>query len=242
MSERPQIAPDAIVPSFADILHGQGLPADAVVKDRIKSLVETSLGIFFSEVRPSCICRDVSASKFDEIFPGEGRNEEEAPLKTIYPQADHLVLFALTMGNELGQRIEEYLRSNDFALASMLDTVASLAVENAVALLEGRIAQRLAGEETSTGRGVALNYSPGYCGWHISAQNKVFEYLCPEQIGITLNDSYLMTPLKSATGLIVHGDRTIHDFDIGFRFCRACKDKSCLGRKDRLSSVDHSTS
>jgi len=242
VSECLQVAPDEIAPATADILHGQGMPADAVVKNSIKGLVETSLGIFFSEAHPRCIVRDVSVSEFDQIFRGEGRNEEDAPLKTIYPRADHLVLFALTMGNELGQRIEGSLKSNDFALASMLDTVASLAVENAVALLEGRVAKRLAGEETATDSSAALNYSPGYCGWHISAQNKVFRYLCPEQIGITLNDSYLMTPLKSATGLIVHGDKTIHDFDIGFSFCRACKDKSCLGRKDRLSSVNHSTS
>lgn len=242
MSERLQVAPDEVAPAIADILHRQGLPADAVVNDRIKGLVGTSLGIFLSEAHPRCISRDVSTGGFDQIFRGEDRNEEDAPLKTIYPRADCLVLFALTMGNELGQRIENFLKSNDFALASMLDTVASLAVENVVALLERRVAQRRAGEDGAANGGVALNYSPGYCGWHISAQKKVFRYLRPEQIGITLNDSYLMMPLKSATGIIVHGDRAIHDFDIGFRFCRACKDKSCLSRKDHLPPVNHSTS
>ena len=241
MSECLQVAPDEIAPSIADILHGQGMPADAVVSDRIRALVEISLGIFASAANPCGITRDVSRSEFDEIFHGEGRNDEEAPLKTIYPKADHLELFALTMGHELGRRIEGLLKSNDFALASMLDTTASLAVENSVGLLEGRIAKRLAGDATATASSAALNYSPGYCGWHISAQNKIFRYLGPEQIGITLNDSYLMTPLKSATGLIVHGQKTIHDFDIGFRFCRACKDKTCLERRDRLSSVNHST-
>lgn len=239
MSERVQIGVDAIVPSFADILHGQGMPSDAVVKDKIRDLVETSLSIFSSEARPGCVIRDVSRGEFDEIFFGDGRNDEEAPLQAIYSRADHLVLFALTVGHELSQSIEGFFKHNDFALGSMLDTVASLAVENSVGLLESRTAKRLAGKEGAADGAVVLNYSPGYCGWHISAQSKVFHCLHPEHIGITLNDSYLMTPLKSATGVLVHGDRAIHDFDIGFRFCRACKDKTCLDRKSKLSFVTH---
>ena len=241
MTDRTHVALDAIVPTFADVLHAQGMPSDMVVRDKIRDLVEASLRIFFSEAHPCCITSDVSRSEFDDVFRGEGRNDGEAPLKTIYPQAEHLVLFALTMGHELSKRIEACFKSNDFALGSMLDTVASLAVENSVGLLESRTAKRITGTETPTSSGVVLNYSPGYCGWHISAQNKIFRYLHPEQIGITLSDSYLMTPLKSATGVLVHGDKAIHQFDIGFSFCRACKDKTCLERKGRLASVNGST-
>ncbi len=238
MTERTQVALDAIVPSFADVLLAQGMPSDMVVRDRIRGLVEESLSMFFSEAHPSCITADISRSEFDEVFRGEGRNDEQAPLKTIYPQAEHLVLFALTMGHELSQTIEVCFKNNDFALGSMLDTVASLAVENSVALLEGLTAKRIGGNGTPASSGVVLNYSPGYCGWHISAQHKVFRFLHPEQIGITLNDSYLMTPLKSTTGVLVHGAKAIHQFDIGFSFCRACKGKTCLERMGRLTSVN----
>ena len=238
MTERTQVARDAIVACCGDVRRAQGMPSDMVVRDKIRGLVEASLGIFFSEAHPCCITADVSRSEFDEVFRGEGRNDEQAPLKTIYPQAEHLVLFALTMGHELSQKIEACFKSNDFALGSMLDSVASLAVENSVALLESRTARRIAGNGKPTSSGVVLNYSPGYCGWHISAQSKVFRYLHPEQIGITLNDSYLMTPLKSTTGVLVHGDKAIHQFDIGFSFCRACKDKTCLERMGRLASVN----
>lgn len=241
MTETSQVPLEAISPSFEDILRGQGMPPQAIVKDRIRALVETSQGILAAEARPCSITGDVSCAEFDEIFRGQGHNEEEAPLKDIYPRAQHLVLFALTMGRGLGERIEGFLKHNDFALAAMLDTAASLAVENFVGLLERRVAERFAGNGTASDDSVVLNYSPGYCGWHISAQNKVFRYLDPEQIGITLNESHLMTPLKSATGVLVYGHRAIHDFDIGFRFCRACRDKTCLDRRDRLSSVNHPT-
>ena len=239
MTETAQVPLDAIAPSFEDILRGQGMPAEAAVRDRIRALVETSQRILAAEARPRSVTGDVSRAEFDEIFRGQGHNEEEAPLQGIYPQARHLVLFALTMGRRLGERIEGLLKDNDFALAAMLDTAASLAVENFVGLLERRAAERFAGNGQDDS--AVLNYSPGYCGWHISAQTQIFRRLDPGQIGITLNDSHLMTPLKSATGILVHGHRSIHDFDIGFRFCRACRDKTCLDRRDRLSSVNHTT-
>jgi hypothetical protein len=239
VTETAQVPLEAIAPSFEDILRGQGVPPQAIITERIRALVETSQGILAAEARPCSITGDVSCAEFDEIFRGQGHNEAEAPLKDIYPRARHLVLFALTMGRGLGERMEEFLKHNDFALAAMLDTAASLAVENFVALLERRVAERFAGTDAAADDSVVLNYSPGYCGWHIGAQDQVFRYLDPQTIGITLNESQLMTPLKSATGVLVHGPRAIHEFDIGFRFCRACRDKTCLDRRDRLSSVNH---
>jgi hypothetical protein len=239
VTETVQVPFEAIAPSSDDILRGQGIPPEAIVNDRIRAMAGTSQAILAAAARPRSIMRDLTRTEFDEIFRGQGRNEEEAPLKDIYPRARHLVLFALTMGHGPGERTEGFLKHNDFALAAMLDTAASLAIENFVELLERRVAERFAGSDAASDDSVVLNYSPGYCGWHISAQNQVFRYLGPEQIGITLSDSNLMAPLKSATGILVHGHRTIHDFDIGFRFCRACKDKTCLERRDRLSSVNH---
>ncbi|HLB01438.1 MAG TPA: hypothetical protein VJO14_08630 [Bacteroidota bacterium] len=237
MTDQVQIPLDGMIPSVEDILHDQGMPRNAVISDKIKFLVDKSLGLFSSDARPLCITREVSRNDFDEIFRGEGHNEKEAPLKTIYPQADRLVLFVLTMGQRVSRRITGFFGKNDFALGSMLDTVASLAVENSIGYLENLLAGELAGKGRAADGSVVLNYSPGYCGWHISAQKKVFLYLHPERIGISLNDSSLMTPLKSATGVLVHGTKAIHSFDNGFSFCRTCKEQTCLERRDRLSYV-----
>lgn len=238
MTSRVPLSPQAVLPSLDDVLRAQGIPPGAVVKDRVKALAEASLDTFVSQARPGCITADVSCSEFGEIFRGEGRNEDAAPLGAIYPQADRLVLFALTMGHEVSRTIAAHMADNDFAFGSMLDAVASLAVENSIGLLEDRVAGTPVGDRTTNGNRRTLNYSPGYCGWHISAQVKLFHRLDPGQLGITLNDSCLMTPLKSATGVLVHGDRTIHDFDIGFHFCRSCRDKTCLERRGSRSPAN----
>jgi hypothetical protein len=75
-----------------------------------------------------------------------------------------------------------------------------------------------------------LPYSPGYCGWHVSGQAKLFEVLRPQRIGISLNASHLMVPLKSVSGVLVAAEPEVHDFDIDFEFCSDCADQECRGR------------
>ena len=86
----------------------------------------------------------------------------------------------------------------------MLDAIASERADRA-AELAGAIGSRRFRREGSTRR--VLPYSPGYCGWHVSGQRKLFDFLRPEEIGMTLNASCLMQPLKSVSGVLVAGAR-----------------------------------
>ena len=82
-----------------------------------------------------------------------------------------------------------------------------------------------------------LRFSPGYCGWHVSAQKKLFEYLKPEEIGIGLNESCLMQPLKSISGVIFTGRMEIFEFDDNYPFCSDCTDHAC---RDRARTIGKS--
>ena len=68
----------------------------------------------------------------------------------------------------------------------------------------------------------------------ISGQARIFQFLCPEEIGITLNASYLMQPIKSVSGVLVVGRREIHSFVPKYPFCDGCDTHQCL---DRMRSV-----
>jgi hypothetical protein len=234
MIESFKIIFEEIMPLIEDITLQQGIPKDYVVKENIKGLLDKSLSIFHSEAEPSCIISEISKSDFDEIFEGEGNNEDEAPLKMIYPQADHLYLFALTMGAGISQMVTELFNKNDFALGSMVDTAASLAADKSVELLENHITEKYAANKLTNDSLITLSYSPGYCGWNIRAQKKLFSFLQPQQIGISLNESCLMTPLKSVTGVLVYGNKKIHQFDNSFGFCCNCRAQSCIERNERI--------
>ncbi len=229
-----------ILPQQQNVLKQQGIPAGTTISDRIKSLFATAMEMFISSAQPMGIMAELSTKEFELIFRGEGKNASDAPLQQIFPQADHLTLFALTMGSKVSLKIEELFNDNDFALASMLDSVASLAADEAVKVCEARFNSHCldgSDEAISTSdkpKIKVLSYSPGYCGWHISGQKKFFEYLQPQRIAISLNDSFLMTPLKSVTGLLVAGKKEIHLFNNNYNFCRSCKTHSC---RERLKSV-----
>ena len=191
------------------------------------------------EVRERIKSAILKLEEFGKVFFGEGNNSAETPIQNIYRKADYLSLFAVTLGKKVSDKIREFFRKNDFALGHLLDCIASLAADNMVRKLEnlntenlGILYQQLPRLKHRNHRKDirTLAYSPGYCGWHISGQKKLFEFLKPEKIGITLNDSFLMIPLKSISGVLISGKREIHQFKNNFSFCSMCKTKSCLER------------
>lgn len=218
----PDVAPDA-----QSVLHLQGIPPGRTVTDRTERLLSKAMDLFVSSAQPVAKIKGLAADEFEDIYKGEGRNEHDTPLAGIFPQADSLALFALTLGAEVSTRIAELFQTHDFALATMLDAVASAAADKASEVCEAFYFSQLNERGlTLPGRKV-LSYSPGYCGWHISGQKKLFHYLEPQQIGVELNDSYLMTPLKSVTGVLVAGKKEVHIFKSDYSFCRTCKTHSC---------------
>ncbi len=225
---------EAIMPDITEILERQGMPKNSVVQDKIKSLAEKAINTFSLNSSPLSIISEISISKFDEIFEGEGNNEKETPLKNIYPSADHLALFAITMGSKISEEIEYLFNTDDFALGSMLDAAASLAADRSTIFLETYFNDKISKDSAESSDNIVMSYSPGYCGWNINAQKKLFEYLKPGKIGIKLNESFLMTPLKSVTGVLVRGDKEIHLFESSFSFCFSCIDKTCYDRMDRI--------
>ena len=230
MSRTFTLALDQLLPDRRAVLGEQGIPAGAKVPDRINTLYDDALEVFKATGQPTGITARVSRVEFDRIFPGTGANDPGAPLAKIYPRAHNLSLFALTLGRSVSSKIEGLFAQNNFALATMLDSIASLAADLAVEQLERTFARGLADQGHHAPTHVSLGYSPGYCGWHISGQKRLFDALHPKDIGITLNASYLMAPLKSVSGILVEGPAGIHEFDPTFTFCRTCRTHSCVLR------------
>lgn len=201
--------------------------------ERTAAMGREALAAYLELARPVGVVEDVPAGECAAVFEGEGHNEPAAPLGAILPRAQRLALFAATLGAEVSHRISALFSCQDFALGAVLDAVASVAADGAVSVLERRLAARLALEEPDGAALAVLAYSPGYCGWHVSGQRRLFARLRPGEIGITLRPSCLMEPLKSVSGVLVAGPVEIHRFGDEFPFCSACTTHACRTRQAR---------
>jgi len=230
MREILEIAADEARPDQDSVLETQGIPPGAELSKEVKGLLERASDLFLESSRPGAVVADASIPEFEVVYKGKGLNEADTPLDVIFRKADGLALFAVTVGQEVTEKIDRLFKTNDFALGAMLDSVASAGTDRAADIVEKQYSDLLSEQgKTFRSKGV-LRFSPGYCGWHMSGQEKLFEFLRPEDIGITLLESYLMKPLKSISGVLVAGDKEIFLFDDSYPFCSECRSRSCRRR------------
>ncbi|MFH1278636.1 MAG: vitamin B12 dependent-methionine synthase activation domain-containing protein [Candidatus Eisenbacteria bacterium] len=225
---RPDI--EDILPPRGAVLEAQGIPADTEVPARIADLVDEAYRLLSELAAPALLVDGVGADDFARIFEGEGMNEPDGPLRSIFPKAKGLALYAATLGGEVSEKIGRLFGENEFPRGSMLDAAASGAADRMAATAEAWYRDHLVMNGKADTETRVLGYSPGYCGWHVSGQGRLFERLRPGDIGITLRESFLMDPIKSVSGLLVAGPPEIHRFDPNFPFCRDCPDHGCRPR------------
>jgi len=219
-------------PAPSDVLAAQGLPDGDELAPRLRALLGEALLEFEARAEPRAISAELPLAVFAGVLDGLDLPIAETVIGQVYPRADALALYAATVGEPLCERIRELFATNDLARAWMLDAVASAGADR----LSDRLAERFRVE--LAGRGLAharvLPYSPGYCGWTVRGQRRLFTALGPGEIGVTLNDSCLMSPIKSVSGVLVAGAKEIHRFRPDFPFCDECRTHAC-GR--RMASV-----
>jgi hypothetical protein len=220
---------ERLQPRAEAVYESLGLQGGSRPSLRSVALLEQALALLKACSEPLGASVPVSADEFADIFAGNGQNAPDTPLQKIFPRADRLHLFAFTLGAPISAEIKRLFACGDFALGAVLDAAASLATDGA-----GRVAEEWAESQamgSGTGAGPqALLYSPGYCGWHISGQEKLFARLRPQRIGISLSASFLMDPLKSISGVLVAGPAAIHRFSEVYPFCGQCKSPTCRER------------
>ena len=219
-----------VKPTEHAVLETQGIPRGAELTEKVKAVLEKAMDLYLELSRPRAVIADISVQEFDVVYRGKGLNEKETPLDGIFRKADDLTLFAVTIGERITEKIDMLFKANDFAVGSMLDSVASAGTDKAADRVENAHLGLLSEQGKIIRSEGVLRFSPGYCGWHMSGQKKLFEFLRPEDIGITLLESYLMKPLKSISGVLVAGDKEIFLFDDSYPFCSECRSRSCRER------------
>jgi hypothetical protein len=195
-----------------------GSPAVATVQ----SIIDRSREVFNDTARPRGLYESLAVNDFDQIYRGRGDNDGDTPLEHVIDEAVSLALFAVTLGKKVSERISALFDAGELAEGYILDQVASFAADE-LAQIAGH---RFRADSRHNNLAV-LPYSPGYCGWHVSGQQALFAQLRPDEIGITLNDSCLMHPIKSVSGVLVLAPVEAHEFSPAFPCCATCTTLAC---------------
>ncbi len=105
------------------------------------------------------------------------------------------------------------------------DVLGSVTVEAAVDKMQGELEIKMQEKELK----ITNRYSPGYCGWPVNDQFKLFSFFPDNYCGITLSSSALMAPIKSVSGVIGIGPKVKkHPYT-----CQLCDAQNCIYR-DKL--------
>ena len=130
-----------------------------------------------------------------------------------------------TVGDALEERVRALFDAREFPLAVMLDSVGSAAAESLAEYANDLLCQAALAE----GLRVTNRISPGYAGWDTAEQRELFR-ICPgDSIGVTLNESCFMTPVKTISFLVGVGPEA--RVDHYFTQCRRCWMRDCAYRR-----------
>jgi hypothetical protein len=227
-----------IIPTVQEILESQGMAGRPNLPARITALMDSALDLFRKLAAPKGIIEDLAIADFRPIYDGNGLNSPECPVPLFVPRADALALFAATMGDALAAKSRELFSAGGPALGYMLDAVNTCGAERLGQQMARRFLELLPEDQRRGKKLKAQYYCPGHCGWHISGQEKLFQALKPEEIGMALRPSWAMYPLKSISGILAVGDIEIHRFQPAFSFCKQCKEHKCIPRLKILEDAE----
>ncbi len=134
--------------------------------------------------------REVSVSAAEDTCTLDGVSVRSRSLAKALDGCETAVVFAATIGLELDRLLVKYNRL-DAAKALFLQ---SLGAERVEALCDAFCAEF---------PGAKPRFSPGYGDLPLDFQRELFAMLaCEKRIGLTLNESLLMSPSKSVTAIM----------------------------------------
>ena len=134
-------------------------------------------------------------------------------------------LFMCTAGEEFETFQKRLKTEGDMVRVFIADALGSVIAEKCADEMENSLQlsiDKLGWKHTN-------RFSPGYCGWHVSEQQKLFPLFDGHTCGITLTESSLMVPIKSVSGIIGLG-REVRRLDYT---CGLCDFKHCYKRQKK---------
>lgn len=142
-------------------------------------------------------------------------------------KSNKAAIFLCTIGNQMENWSKQLISEGDQVKSYLVDVIASGLVESTADCLHDHIGY----EMEKYGWHKTNRYSPGYCNWSVTEQQKIFSFFPKNFCNIKLTDSSLMIPIKSISGVIGLGS----EVNYAEYICDRCGIKDCTHRVYILS-------
>lgn len=170
--------------------------------------------------------RDIKEICDDTLILNDDISFKSSGLIHAVRKCQKVIVFLVTIGKGLDLKINNLMSQKRLTEAYLLDSIGSVAVEEAASGLQRIIDEDLQNHFKKT----TLRFSPGYCDWKLEEQEKIFHILDTKLIGVKLSPSYLMSPRKSISGIFGIGDRKDMKKN-KTNPCYFCDLKNCIARR-----------
>jgi hypothetical protein len=138
-------------------------------------------------------------------------------------RSESVAVFLCTAGEKIGETSRKLMMEKDFLKGYIYDVAGSEIVEAAADIMQNKLKEEMLAENKL----ITNRFSPGYCGWNVSEQQKLFQLVPDNFCNIKLTESSLMVPIKSISGFIGIG----RNVKFNPYTCNLCDDKNCIYRK-----------
>jgi hypothetical protein len=218
------IKPEIKVQEVLRFLGAKNGSAPSRTVNKIKTLIKE----IHDDLEPKVLVsdKDILACGEGRLVLDPGVELRSKKLCKTFKSCDTAKVFVATVGDKVEKKIKTAIENNRSDDASIMDAIASVAVEDTIETFHTKMDQNL----KSRSQCATLRFSPGYCDWDIKEQKKIFKIVEGDKVGVKISDSSLMSPRKSISGVIGVGACS----EITERIsnpCLICSNKKCNTRR-----------
>lgn len=195
---------------------------------RMEEMLEDKREICKDTLRPSAIYDtfDIKSVEGDLVYFKSGHIFNGPNISKILKGSETASILIYTLGKKIDDIIKKEQNAGD-----TLGTIIMDAVTTSMLGIAGEHIYKIMKDSNILQKGynATCKYSPGQYKWTIEEQKELFNMVDGSKIGVHLNDSFLMIPFKSVSGVYGFGpEDKINKTRVA---CDLCPRENCIGRR-----------
>jgi len=195
---------------------------------QMEKMLEDKRGICINALEPAAIYDnfDISSIEGDSIYFKSGHIFNGPNISKILEGSEIAVIFIFTLGEKIDDLINGGRDSGDTLGTIIMDAITT----SMLGTLGAHVGKIIKDNNlTQKNYGATCTYSPGQYKWTIEEQREIFNMVDGSKIGVNLNESFLMIPFKSISGIYGFGpEDQINKTRVA---CDLCPREDCIGRR-----------